>query len=171
MLHGPWIICHHHHHKNFLMKGWSVQAVVTGGSSEPRSRIVVPSPSSVGSQSLPIADNDSDSKAASFSISGTSHVATDGPAAASALAEMFGNDSKEDEDENDDGEGVWHFPDSTQLKYEQLDPSNPVHRKKLMSLRPKNSGVLDFHNGSEEALLCFVERNAVKGITVNGQYD
>ena len=143
------------------MKGWSYEAVVVGGKSEPRSRIVPPSPSSEGSQSLLVG---TDTQQASFPISvTTSHILPDGATAASALATMFGSDSKAEEEEDEDEEDVWHFPDSTSLKYEQLDPNNPMHRKKLMSLRFKNCGVLDFHNGSEDALLCFVERNAVKG--------
>ena len=69
----------------------------------------------------------------------------------------------QDGEDGDDGEDVWRFPDTSILNYDDLDVESPSVRQKLLSIRQKACGVLAFHNGTEDALMCFVERHARRG--------
>ena len=63
----------------------------------------------------------------------------------------FGGDDDVDDDENEE-----------QLLM-NLDLCDRNVRSELLAKRPSSCGVLTFYNGTEEALLCFVERNATRG--------
>ena len=43
------------------------------------------------------------------------------------------------------------------------DLSSELCRQQLLSRRPRTCGVMAFHNGTEEALFLFIQRNAEKG--------
>lgn len=61
-------------------------------------------------------------------------------------------------DPDSDDEDIWYFHDGSSKQYGELDLSSANIRELLLSLRPVNNGVLAFRNGTEDALLCFVER-------------
>lgn len=47
--------------------------------------------------------------------------------------------------------------------YTKLDLNAVSSRRKLLTMRPKSCGLLCFHNGTEESMWLFVQRNATKG--------
>lgn len=95
-----------------------------------------------------------------------SAAANDGTA--ETLSALFGatadaTTAAVDAEDGDDGDDMWRFPDTTMLRYDELDVESPYVRQKLLSIRQKSCGVLAFHNGTEDALMCFVEQHARRG--------
>ena len=93
-------------------------------------------------------------------------AASDGTA--ETLSALFGSTADAtsaavDAEDGDDGDDMWRFPDTTMLRYDELDVESPYVRQKLLSIRQKSCGVLAFHNGTEDALMCFVEQHARRG--------
>ena len=93
-------------------------------------------------------------------------AASDGTA--ETLSALFGatadaTSAAVDAEDGDDGDDMWRFPDTTMLRYDELDVESPYVRQKLLSIRQKSCGVLAFHNGTEDALMCFVEQHARRG--------
>jgi hypothetical protein len=66
-------------------------------------------------------------------------------------------------------EDMFGPPDSADGEESYTDPEMDLDictveaRKKLLQARPQSCGLLAFHNGTEESLLLYVQRNATRG--------